>query len=120
MYCRNCGRELPDNTAFCNYCGAQLGNAQPGYQQPPYQQSGYQDARQAYANCGKNKLAAGLFAILLGGLGIHKFYLDQIGLGIVYILFCWTGIPSIIGLVEGIIYLTATDEDFYLKYVMKH
>jgi TM2 domain-containing membrane protein YozV len=53
----------------------------------------------------------------LGGLGVHKFYLGQIGMGILYILFCWTSIPSIIGLIEGIIYLTSTDEQFYTKYV---
>ncbi len=108
MFCRNCGKELPENTAFCNYCGAQTGNPQPG--QPVYQQ--------APVNSDKSKIAAGLFALLLGGLGIHKFYLGKIGLGVVYILFCWTGIPSLIGLVEGILYLTASDEEFYAKYVV--
>ncbi|HZG11903.1 NINE protein [Kurthia gibsonii] len=51
-------------------------------------------------------MAYGLLGILLGGLGVHKFYAGKIGLGIVYILFSWTGIPSIIGLIEGIIGLT--------------
>ncbi len=64
----------------------------------------------------KNKIAAGLFGILLGGIGIHKFYLGKIGWGIVYLLFCWTGIPSIAGLIEGILYLTASDETFQEKY----
>ena len=58
---------------------------------------------------------AGVLAILLGGLGIHKFYLGKIGLGIVYLLFCWTGIQAIIGLIEGIIYLCSNDENFQLK-----
>ncbi|MEK3726155.1 TM2 domain-containing protein [Paenibacillus sp. FSL H8-0034] len=64
----------------------------------------------------KSKTTAGIFAILLGGLGLHHFYLDNIGLGIVYLLFCWTGIPSIIGLVEGIVYLTSSDQSFNRKY----
>lgn len=64
----------------------------------------------------KSKVAAGLLGILLGGLGAHKFYLGDIGLGILYLLFVWTGIPSLIGLIEGIIYLTMTDEDFAAKY----
>ena len=42
--------------------------------------------------------------------------MGRIGLGIVYILFCWTGIPSIIGLVEGIIYLCTDDLTFQLKH----
>lgn len=41
-----------------------------------------------------------------GGLGIHKFYAGKIGMGILYILFCWTTIPGIIGLIEGIIAVT--------------
>ena len=67
----------------------------------------------------KSKTTAGVLAILLGGIGIHKFYLGKIGIGIVYILFCWTYVPVIIGLIEGIIYLTSSDEKFYLKYVKK-
>lgn len=64
----------------------------------------------------KNKVVAGILAILLGDLGIHKFYLGKIGWGIIYLLFCWTGIPAIIGLIEGIIYLCTDDETFQVKY----
>ena len=64
----------------------------------------------------KNKLVAALLAIFLGGLGIHKFYLGKIGWGIVYLLFCWTSIPSIIGFIEGIIYLVMSDSEFAKKY----
>jgi TM2 domain-containing membrane protein YozV len=68
----------------------------------------------------KNRVAAGVLGILLGGLGIHKFYLGQIGQGIVYLLFCWTGIPGIIGLIEGILYLVKSDEEFNEKYGNKN
>lgn len=64
----------------------------------------------------KSKVVAGVLAILLGALGVHKFYLGKIGQGIVYLLFCWTGIPGIIGLIEGIIYLVKSDEEFNLLY----
>ncbi len=64
----------------------------------------------------KNKYVAGILAILLGDLGIHKFYLGKIGWGIVYLLFCWTGIPAIVGLIEGIIYLCTDEETFQVKY----
>jgi TM2 domain-containing membrane protein YozV len=65
---------------------------------------------------GKSKLAAALFAILLGGIGVHKFYLGRIGWGVLYIVFFWTFIPAILGLIEGIIYLTMSDEAFAAKY----
>lgn len=64
----------------------------------------------------KSKVVAGVLGILLGGWGAHKFYLGKIGSGILYILFCWTGIPSIVGLIEGIMYLVADDKTFNAKY----
>jgi TM2 domain-containing membrane protein YozV len=53
---------------------------------------------------------------LVGGIGVHKFYLGRIGQGILYLVFCWTFIPSIIAFVEAIIYVTMTDEAFTKKY----
>ncbi|GAA5096647.1 TM2 domain-containing protein [Chryseobacterium ginsengisoli] len=64
----------------------------------------------------KDKITAGLFALLLGGFGVHKFYLNKPVQGIIYILFFWTFIPALIALVEGIIYLTMDDNTFNLKY----
>ena len=55
-----------------------------------------------------NKVVYCILAFLLGGLGIHKFYAGKIGTGIVFILFCWTGIPEIIGFIDFIIGLTKT------------
>lgn len=70
------------------------------------------------------KLAAGLCAILLGSLGVHKFILGYNTEGIIMLavslLTCGFGavITSIIGIVEGIIYLTKTDQEFYQMYVV--
>ncbi|MCR8657829.1 TM2 domain-containing protein [Paenibacillus endoradicis] len=64
----------------------------------------------------KSKVAAGVLAILFGGLGVHKFYLGNIVLGIIYLLFFWTYIPAVIGFIEGIIYLCTSDEKFARKY----
>lgn len=50
-----------------------------------------------------NKIGYCLLAIFLGGLGIHKFYAGKVGMGIIYILFSWTLIPSVIGFIEGIL-----------------
>lgn len=49
-----------------------------------------------------NKTAYVLLAIFLGGIGVHKLYAGYVGRGILYLLFCWTYIPTIIGLIEGI------------------
>lgn len=64
----------------------------------------------------KNKMTAELLALFVGGFGVHKFYLGQTGIGVVYLLFCWTGIPGIIAFIEAIILLTMSDDDFNAKY----
>ncbi|OCL26995.1 hypothetical protein U472_05780 [Orenia metallireducens] len=64
----------------------------------------------------KSKVIAALLAIFLGTFGIHKFYLDKTGQGIVYLLLCWTGIPTMIGLIEGLVYLSTNDYIFAAKY----
>ncbi|MDE6513340.1 MAG: NINE protein [Muribaculaceae bacterium] len=61
----------------------------------------------------KSKTTAGILALLLGGFGVHKFYLGKSGMGILYLVFCWTYIPGLIALFEGISYLTKSDEDFH-------
>ena len=63
------------------------------------------------------KLAAGLLAILLGGLGVHKFILGYTKEGIIQLVLGFLcGVGFVIGLIEGIIYLTKTDEEFYQTY----
>lgn len=64
----------------------------------------------------KNKTTAAILAFFLGGFGIHRFYLNQGGLGITYLLFCWTFIPAIIAFVDFIIFLTIDDAKFNAKY----
>lgn len=62
----------------------------------------------AYVQTGKvvNKVTYALFAFFLGGIGAHKFYAGKVSMGILYLVFCWTLIPSIIALIEGIVALT--------------
>jgi TM2 domain-containing membrane protein YozV len=70
------------------------------------------------------KMAAGICGILLGGFGVHKFILGYTVPGVIMLLItlltCGFGgmISGVIGLVEGIIYLTKSDEDFYQTYMV--
>lgn len=66
--------------------------------------------RQPVAGSGKDRLAAAALALLFGGFGIHRFYLGQTIPGVLYLVFCWTGIPSLVAWIEGILYLTRSDE----------
>ncbi|MFW9260357.1 hypothetical protein A4S05_26700 [Nostoc sp. KVJ20] len=71
------------------------------------------------------KVAAGICAILLGALGIHKFILGYKTEGLIMLLVTLLtfglggAIMGIIGLVEGIIYLTKTDEQFLNAYIVE-
>jgi len=64
------------------------------------------------------KVVAGILAILIGSLGVHKFVLGYTKEGILQIIltFATCGFGSIIGLIEGIIYLTKSDDEFYETY----
>ncbi|MCB0073939.1 MAG: TM2 domain-containing protein [Caldilineaceae bacterium] len=75
----------------------------------------------------KSRVTAGIFAILLGGLGIHKFYLGYNGPGIILLVISLIGWPlafvpnfivGVIVLIEGIIYLTKSGDEFEETYVV--
>lgn len=76
----------------------------------------------------KSKIVAGLLAICLGALGIHKFYLGYKNEGIAMLLGSLLGslliigpfVMNLISFIEGIIYLTKTDSDFEAQYVLGH
>ena len=64
----------------------------------------------------KSRMVAALFAFFLGGIGAHKFYLGRTFAGLMYLVFCWTGIPLILGFLEGITYLLSSSRSFALRY----
>ncbi|MEQ9872759.1 MULTISPECIES: TM2 domain-containing protein [Pectobacterium] len=94
VFCRGCGKQIHSTAKACPQCGA----------------------TQASGKGEKSRISAALFAAFLGGLGAHKFYLGKVGQGILYLLFCWTFIPTLISIVEFIIYLCDSDEEFARKY----
>ena len=133
MKCPNCGGDkfkfMGGNTFKCAYCGTTLANEQqapevqkevvtrveyvqtpqPQYQQAPQQQP-YMHSK------GKSKGVAAVLAFFLGGIGIHKFYLGRGGQGVLYLLFCWTFIPSLLALIDFIVLLCMGDREFDQKY----
>jgi len=64
------------------------------------------------------KVVAGILGILLGAFGAHKFYLGYQKEGIIQLIvsIVTCGLGGMIGFVEGIIYLTKSDEEFYKTY----
>ena len=65
----------------------------------------------------KDKNVAALFALFFGIFGIHRFYLGQVGRGILYLMFFWFfGITAIIGLIDAIIFFSMDNDEFDYKY----
>lgn len=64
----------------------------------------------------KNRRLAAVLAIILGSFGVHKFYMGNVKKGILYLLFFWTFIPTVLGVYSGIRYLLMDDEKFQEKY----
>jgi len=64
----------------------------------------------------KSKIVAGLLAFFIGGFGVHRFYLGEVGKGLFYAFFFWTGIPFIIAFIDFIVLLTMDDDLFNSKY----
>jgi TM2 domain-containing membrane protein YozV len=119
--CPQCGAPVNQGEAKCAYCGAVL--SAPVAPVQPQVQPVYVNNTYVAPNNGinpawpiKSKIVAGILAILLGSLGIHKFYLGKSGQGILMLLFFWTYIPGIIGFIEGIIILCSNDHNFQTKY----
>jgi TM2 domain-containing membrane protein YozV/RNA polymerase subunit RPABC4/transcription elongation factor Spt4 len=97
-YCVDCGELINKQAEVCPECGVR---------QP--------DLR-ASSGSNSDQMAAGILAILLGGLGAHKFYQGRTGLGLLYLCFFWTAIPALLGLIEGILMLVADEEEYERKY----
>lgn len=131
-YCPNCGAEIRSGAHFCPNCGAKLDDWEPNkkqyqYQEQPQPEPFYQnpDSRDYFTGNSfipdsrwpvKSKIAYGILAILLGDIGIQYFYMGETTKGIVNICFCWTGIPALIGLIQGIVALCSSDEEFMRKH----
>ena len=122
-FCGGCGSAVSEGQAVCTNCGEAVGTRV--YTGAPGQRGQ------------KSKIAAGILGILLGAFGAHKFYLGYtnaalIMLGGTLVGYCG-GIflsflifpivllvlpfaASVVGIIEGIIYLTKTDQQFYEEY----
>ena len=114
--CQTCGTPIKNQWAargFCADCGVKEAT---GYSVRPYP-----DHMQASVYYGERKsrsISIGL-ALVLGGIGAHKFYLDKPGLGILYLMFAWTGIPPIIGIFEAVKYIKLEEDEFQERFLRR-
>ncbi|WP_020408357.1 NINE protein [Hahella ganghwensis] len=92
VYCRHCGSSISASAIRCPKCNTQQ-----------------------VLTKSKDKTVAGLLALFLGGFGVHRFYLGQ-WWGIFYLLLWGTMIPSLVSLVEAIVFFVSSKESWERKY----
>lgn len=136
VFCTRCGAQNVDGSAVCSHCQATLPlvGYSPAYQEQPEFQAGYQPIQPPApmygqemvdwrAMGGDKKIVAGILALLLGPLGIHKFVLGYQSEGIIMLLVSVLScgmlavVMQVIGIIEGIMYLTKSDEEFVRTYI---
>lgn len=121
-YCTTCGAQNEETAETCRNCQSSLAPGS-GYQPLQYREAAQPPAVNWQEMGASKKIAAGICGILLGGLGVHKFILGYTTEGVIMLLVtlltCGFGgvVTGVIGLVEGIIYLTKSDEDFVRTYI---
>jgi TM2 domain-containing membrane protein YozV len=124
MICSICGNTVADGIKFCTNCGTRLVKAIPDTGATSAT-SHAEEPRPAGVIANKSRVTAGVLGLLLGFLGIHKFYLGYNKPGLIMLAVCLLGAfilvgpvaVSIIGFVEGILYLAKSDDDFKRIYV---
>jgi TM2 domain-containing membrane protein YozV len=116
-YCTKCGAINDETAQYCNTCQAPLAAVNTGYQ--PMQAVNPGAITDWKAMGADKKIVAGICAILLGAFGVHKFILGYTTEGIIQLCIgvVTCGASSIIGIIEGIIYLTKSDEEFVRTYI---
>ena len=120
-YCTKCGAINDDAAQYCGNCQAPLTPISSGYQ--PMQAVNPGAITDWKAMGADKKMVSGILAILLGSLGVHKFILGYTTEGVIMLLISVLScgmlavIPHVIGIIEGIMYLTKSDEEFVRTYI---
>ncbi len=138
VYCPHCRStvkvqpELAGQLASCPLCFGQFrvpiteGGATPSSPATPAGFAGFAGNRQNFEKTvGSARVACGLLAIFGGLVGLHKFALGRMGAGLIMLLatslscFLLSPVLWIIGIIEGVLYLLCTDEEFYQRYIVE-
>lgn len=108
-HCPECSAVIPRIAEFCPRCDAPQLIAALAQSTPNL-------ARNVTPRPRRDRLAAALLGIFVGGFGVHHFYLRNYIRGFFYLIFAWTFVPTIIGFIEGVLYLFMDNDAFDWRY----
>lgn|SRR5574338_459286 len=125
VYCRDCGEMIKAAAEICPKCGCRQNhhNVAVSAQNPTIQNiiqnTNSQTGPMLRRYRAKSRGVTALLAIFLGTFGIHRFYLGQM-LGILYLLTCVTGLPTVVSIIEGLYFLCMSDDEFDSTHNMRY
>lgn len=127
--CAFCAEPIAAAAKKCKHCGEIL---DPVLRAAEEAKRSHSQAPMVFMNAGGGAAAVGapaiatgrayskgtavLLAFFLGTFGAHKFYLGQTFQGLIYLLFCWTSIPTALGVIESICYLSHSQAQWNRRY----
>ena len=106
-FCYACGETMGAEVRDCPACGVR---------QPRVPRRRGRLVRRGDRRADPSKPTATLLALVLGGVGAHRFYLGQWKSGLAMLLVCWTFLPVLVGVVDFLRYVTMTDREFADRY----
>ena len=124
MKCPYCGTEYEGS--YCPNCGSN--NKEFKREQPKVEEKKEEkvvvepevEVNKIDTRPQRSKAVSALLALFFGTLGLQHFYIGNIGRGILCVLFCWTGIPTIAGVIEALIILFEDSSSFEFRYKVKN
>ena len=111
--CLSCGTPVKNQWAARGFCADCESKPTTGFSVQP---SPGTSQVPMYAGIRKSRSVSVGLALVLGGLGAHKFYLEKPGKGFLYLVFCPTGIPTLIGLFEAVKYIRMDEDEFHRRF----
>ena len=111
--CLACGTPIKNQWAARGFCADCESKESTGFPVQTFQGA---TPIPVYPGLRKSRSVSVALALVLGGFGAHKFYLDKPGKGFLYMMFCWTGIPSVIGIIDAVKYIRMEEEEFHRRF----
>lgn len=115
-FCTECGKQIDDSVVFCDNCGAKQELPGTGLNTSQHKTGKTRSPVPPPSGNTKSQTVATILCALFGWLGVHRFYLGPIWLGVLYLLFSCTLIPALVAFIETFVIAFSSQQSWARKY----